>query len=100
MLIHQIKKETAYIGKNKGKTVYYAAPVVQDKIIIRQVEDRIINATALSRTDVHSAITTLAEIVREEMFAGRAVDLADLGSFKVVSIGKRVMTEKEVTADT
>ena len=50
MLIHQIKKETAYIGKNKGKTVYYAAPVVQDKITTRQVEDRIINATALSRT--------------------------------------------------
>ncbi|TCO92584.1 putative histone-like DNA-binding protein [Bacteroides heparinolyticus] len=100
MLIHQVKKETAYIGKNKGKTVYYAAPMVQDKITTRQVEDRIINATALSRADVRSAITALAEIVREEMFAGRAVDLADLGSFKVVSIGKRVMTEKEVTADT
>ena len=50
---------------------------------------------------VHSLlVAALAEIVREEMFAGRAVDLADLGSFKVVSIGKRVMTEKEVTADT
>ncbi|WP_444964581.1 HU family DNA-binding protein, partial [Porphyromonas loveana] len=42
----------------------------------------------------------LAEIVREEMFSGRTVDLADLGSFKVVSNGKRMDTEKAVTADT
>lgn len=88
------------IGKNKGKTLYYAAPMAQDKITSKQVEDRIINATALSRADVRSAITALAEVVREEMLAGRAVDLADLGSFKVVSTGKRMLTKKEVTIET
>ena len=71
MLIHQIKKGVAYVGKNKGKTVYYAAPIVQDKVTSHQVENRIIKATALSRADVRSAITALAEIVREEMLAGR-----------------------------
>ena len=86
MLIHQIKKGVAYVGKNKGKTVYYAAPIVQDKVTSHQVENRIIKATALSRADVRSAITALAEIVREEMLAGRAVALADLGSFRIVSL--------------
>lgn len=100
MLIYKVKKEVAYVGKNKGKTVYYAAPVAQDKITSKQVEDRIINLTALSRADVRSAITALAEIVREEMFAGRAIDLADLGSFKVVSTGKRMESAKLVTAET
>ena len=100
MLLYTIKKEVMRIGKDKGKTMYYAAHISQDKITTKQVEDRIINATALSRADVRSAITALAEIVREEMFAGRAIDLADLGSFKVVSTGKRVTSEKEVTADT
>ena len=52
-----MKKEVAYVGKNKGKTVYYAAPVSQDKITSKQVEDRIINLTALSSADVRSAIT-------------------------------------------
>lgn len=47
-----------------------------------------------------AAITALAEVVREEMLSGRSVDLADLGSFKVVANGKRVETEKEVTANT
>ncbi|WP_233582321.1 HU family DNA-binding protein [Prevotella sp. OH937_COT-195] len=87
MLIYKVKSEMMRIGKNKGKTMFYAAPVAQDKITAKQVEDRIINLTALSRADVRSAITALAEIVREEMFAGRAIDLADLGSFKVISTG-------------
>lgn len=88
------------IGKHKGKTMYYASPIAQDKITTKQLEDRIVNATALSRADVRSAITTLAKIVREEMLSGRTVDLANLGSFKVVSNGKRVETEKAVTAET
>ena len=90
MLIHQIKKGVVYVGKNKGKTVYYASPIVQNKITSHQVENRIIKATALSRADVRSAIAALAEIVREEILAGRSVALADLGSFRVVSTGKRM----------
>lgn len=100
MLIYTIKQEEMHIGENKGKIMFYAAPVPQDKITAKQVEERIVNATALSRADVRSAMTALAEIVREEMFAGRAVDLADIGTIKVVSIGKRVLTEKEVTEKT
>ena len=77
-----------------------ASPIVQNKITSHQVENRIIKATALSRADVRSAIAALAEIVREEILAGRSVALADLGSFRVVSTGKRMATEEEVTADT
>lgn len=96
MLLYNVKKEEMRIGKHKGKTMYYASPIAQDKITTKQLEDRIVNATALSRADVRSAITALAKIVREEMLSGRTVDLANLGSFKVVSNGKRVETEKAV----
>ena len=88
MLLYNVKKEEMRIGKHKGKTMYYASPIAQDKITTKQLEDRIVNATALSRADVRSAITALAKIVREEMLSGRTVDLANLGSFKVVSNGK------------
>lgn len=80
--------------------LFNTSPIAQDKITTKQLEDRIVNATALSRADVRSAITALAKIVREEMLSGRTVDLANLGSFKVVSNGKRVETEKAVTAET
>ena len=96
MLLYNVKKEEMRIGKHKGKTMYYDSPIAQDKITTKQLEDRIVNATALSRADVRSAITALAKIVREEMLSGRTVDLANLGSFKVVSNGKRVETEKAV----
>lgn len=42
----------------------------------------------------------LYNVEKEEMFSGRTVDQADLGSFKVVSNGKRMETEKAVTAET
>ena len=87
MLLYNVKKEEMRIGKHKGKTMYYASPIAQDKITTKQLEDRIVNAA-------------LAKIVREEMLSGRTVDLANLGSFKVVSNGKRVETEKAVTAET
>ncbi|WP_028898148.1 HU family DNA-binding protein [Prevotella sp. HUN102] len=100
MITYKVKSEVMRIGAKKGKTMYYAAPVAQDEITSKQVEDRIINLTALSRADVRSAITALAEIVREEMFSGRTVDLADLGSFKVISTAKRVEKEEDVKAET
>ena len=87
MLLYNVKKEEMRIGKHKGKTMYYASPIAQDKITTKQLEDRIVNATALSRADVRSAITALAKIVREEMLSGR-------------TNGKRVETEKAVTAET
>lgn len=100
MLQYIIKSAKMTIGKHKGDKMYYAAQVSQPKITTTQVEQRIVNATALSRADVRSAITALAEVVREEMLAGRSIDLADLGTFKVVSNGKRMTTEKEVTEAT
>lgn len=100
MLVYNVKKEVMRIGKYKGKTMYYAAPVTQDKVTARQVEDRIINATTLSRADVHAVITALAGIMREEMSGSRIVELGTIGSFKVISSGNRMDKEKDVTACT
>ena len=79
--------------------MYFASPIEQDKITTEQVEERIVNRTALSRADIRAAITVLAEIVQEELQAGRSVDLADLGTIKVVSNGKYKEAEKDVTED-
>lgn len=72
------KKIVMRIGKNKGKTMYFASPLPQDRTTTRQVEDYIINLTSLSRSDIRSCITALAEVLRNEMLAGHAVDFADL----------------------
>ena len=100
MILHEIKKIVMRIGKNKGKTMYFASPLPQDRTTTRQVEDYIINLTSLSRSDIRSCITALAEVLRNEMLAGHAVDFADLGSFKLISTGKQVEKEKDVTTET
>ena len=97
MINYKIKSKTATVGKSKGEKVYYAAPVTTSRYTTKQVEDSIVQATALSRADVRSAITALAEVMKEALLSGAIVDLADLGTFKVVSNGRYMPTEKEVT---
>lgn len=53
MLLYNVKKEEMRIGKHKGKTMYYASPIAQDKITTKQLEDRIVNATALRAVSHH-----------------------------------------------
>lgn len=100
MIIHIIKEILVRIGKHKGKKMFYAAPLQQDRVTTHQVEDYIINLTSLSRSDVRACITALAEVLRNEMFAGHIVDFADLGSFKLSSVGRYVEKKEDVTAAT
>ena len=100
MIIHIVKEMIARIGKLKGKKVYFAAPLQQDRVSTHQLEDYIINLTSLSRSDVRACITALGEVLRNEMFAGHIVDFADLGSFKLSSVGKQMEKKEDVTAAT
>lgn len=98
MLIFNVSSRKATVGKNKGKTVYFAQATAAPKMTARAVEDLIVEKTSLTRGDVRHAITSLAEVVRWALAEGISVDLADLGSFKVEAYGKLVMSEAEVTA--
>ena len=46
MLLYNVKKEEMRIGKHKGKTMYYASPIAQDKITTKQLEDRIVKGAS------------------------------------------------------
>lgn len=97
MIIYKVKSEVMRIGANRDKVLYYTVLIAQGKITSDQVEDRIINLTALSRDNVRSAITALAKIVRKDMFKGRMVDLTDRDWFKSISTAKRMETEEDTT---
>lgn len=100
MLFYKIMSRKMAIGKEKGEERCYASVIATDYITTEQVEERIEKRTALSKADVRAAITALSEVVQEELLAGHAVDLGDLGSFKVVSMGKFVKSKAEVTPET
>jgi len=99
MIEFEVKSKTQPIGKRKGQTVYYAQPVSQQHLTNKMVVDRIVRETSLSAGDVSNALISLGAIVRDALELGQSVDLADLGSFRIVVPAKMMDTEAEVTAE-
>ena len=99
MIEFEVKSKTQPIGKRKGQTVYFAQPVSQQHLTNKMVVDRIVRETSLSAGDVSNALISLGAIVRDALELGQSVDLADLGSFRIVVPAKMMDTEVEVTAD-
>ena len=56
--------------------------------------------TSLSAGDVSNALISLGAIVRDALLIGASVDLADLGSFRVIAPPTMVDKEIDVTAAT
>ena len=99
MIEFEVKSKTQPIGKRKGQTVYYAQSVSQQHLTNKMVVDRIVRETSLSAGDVSNALISLGAIVRDALELGQSVDLADLGSFRIIVPAKMMDTEAEVTAD-
>ena len=98
MIEFEAKPRKMNVGRNKGKTMYYAAQTNRQYITREMVVERIVRETSLSEGDVQNAIISLTAVLREAMLMGAGVDLADLGSFRVSVASKFVEKEDEVTA--
>ena len=79
--------------------MYFAQPVSQQHLTNKMVVDRIVRETSLSAGDVSNALISLGAIVRNALELGQSVDLADLGSFRIIVPPKMMDSEAEVTAD-
>ena len=97
MLEHEIKSRVLTIGKREGQTVYYAYPKSQQKLTNNMVVERIVRETSLSEGDVKNALISLSNVVCEALQLGMSVDLAELGSFRLVVPSKMMDTPEEVT---
>ena len=88
MIDFEIKSKTQPIGTRKGQTVYFAQPKSQQYFT---------NKMLISEGDVKNALISLSNVVCEAMQLGMSVDLAELGSFRVVVPSKMMDTPEEVT---
>ena len=100
MIEFQVRSKKMTIGKNKGKTVYYAYPKAKQNLTNKMVIDRIVRETSHSAGDVSNALISLGAIVRDALLMGASVDLADLGSFRVMVTSKMIENEIDVCAET
>ena len=100
MIEFEVKSRKLNIGKRKGQTVYYASPKAKQHFTNKMVIDRIVRETSLSAGDVSNALISLGAIVRDALLMGASVDLADLGSFRVMVTSKMIENEIDVCAET
>ena len=97
MIEFEIKSKIAPLGDRKGQTVYYAYPKAQQKLTTEMVIKRIVNETSLSEGDVKNALVSLSNVVCDAMQMGMSVDLAELGSFRLVVPSKMMDAPDDVT---
>ena len=94
MIEFEIKSKIQLIGKRKGQTVYFAQATAQQHLTSNMVIDRIVRETSLSAGDVSNAIISLSAVVRDALESGQSVDLADLGSFRIMVPSKMMYSER------
>ena len=99
MIEHEIKSRVITIGNRKGQTVYYAYPKSQQKLTNDMVIERIVRETSLSEGDVSNALISLGNIVCDALKMGMSVDLAELGSLRLIVPSKMMDTPEEVTVN-
>ena len=100
MIEFEVKSRKMNIGDRKGQTVFYATPKSKQKLTNKMAVDRIVRETSLSAGDVSNALISLGTIVRDALLMGSSVDLADLGSFRVVAPPTMMDKEEDVTVTT
>ena len=84
MIEFEIKSKVQPIGTRKGQTVYFAQPKSQQYFTNKMLIERIVRETSMSEGDVKNALVSLSNVVCEAMTLGMSVDLAELGSFRLV----------------
>ena len=97
MIEFEIKSKVAPLGDRKGQTVYYAYPKSQQKLTNEMVIERIVRETSLSEGDVSNALISLGNIVCDALKMGMSVDLAELGSLRLIVPSKMMDSPEEVT---
>ena len=100
MIEFEVKSRKLNIGKRKGQTIYYASPKAKQHFTNKMVIDRIVRETSLSAGDVSNALISLGAIVRDALLMGSSIDLAVLGSFRVIVPPKMIDNEIDVCVET
>ena len=97
MMEFEIDSRVQPIGKREGQTVYFAKLKTQQKLTNEMVIERIVRETSLSEGDVKNALVRLSNIVCDALKLGMSVDLAELGSLRLIVPSKMMDTPEEVT---
>lgn len=92
------KSREMKIGKDKGKTKYYAQPDKPRIITFEEVVTDIAEMSSLTTGDVRNAIDRLAYYLQRELSEGNTVQLGQIGTFRMRTSSRFVDSLEEVDA--
>lgn len=76
---------------------YYATAQARGELDIREISDRIQQATTVTRADTVAVLTALEDVVSDGLQSGEIVRLGDLGSLQISLSGKGAETPEKYT---
>lgn len=97
MIDFKIMSRVQPIGARKGQKVYYAQPKSNQKMSNKTLVEHIVRETSLSAGDVSNALISLSNVVCDALRQGMSVDLAELGSIRLVVTSKMMDSLEDVT---
>jgi len=97
MIEFEVKSRKLNIGTRAGQTVYYASPKTQQKFTNKMIVERIVRETSLTAGDVSNALISLSNAVCDALKMGASVDLAELGSLRLVVPSAMMDKKSDVT---
>lgn len=94
MLRYKIKTLEAKLGKNKGKKVQQAYPVISGNVSFDKLCEALSKDSTVGKADVKAVLSQMSEKIAEFLDLGMSVDCGDLGLFRP-SFGSEQVPEGE-----
>lgn len=91
---YKLKKQLMNIGKNKGKTMYYAKKTRSKRLSFDDLCRRMSHGTIMEEADIHAVLIKLYEEIVEYTSEGYIVDCGKLGTF-YASFGSEGVEKEE-----
>nr|WP_319398064.1 HU family DNA-binding protein [uncultured Carboxylicivirga sp.] len=84
---------------NRDEKKYYAQAIRYKTIKRSEIEEEMVEKTALSKAEARGVLVTLSDIIRKQLLGGNAVKLEGIGTFSVRVKSDGMVTPEELTGN-
>lgn len=88
-------QRTSNIGKNAGKKVFTAQPIIHRKLSFTDLCKQLADGSTVDEADIKAVLSRLSKVIVRNLELGMSVDCGDLGTFRAAFGSKGVLQEKD-----
>lgn len=99
MLQYHLTSRLAKLGKNQGKTVYYAQAVSRGTLTFETFCREVADGSTVDAADVKAVLSRLHTVITRNIARGFSVEVGELGNFRPTFGSSEVLDPKEFDAN-